>query len=75
MSIPSIIPARKYPVYVSPNSIEIRYMLDAYEKVLGKKTTSTISNGIGYNAIFPNCVTPLLKPSVRIDVSNFNEPS
>lgn len=46
----------EYPVYVSPNSIEIQYMLDAYEKVLGKKTTSTISNGIGYNAIFPNCV-------------------
>lgn len=45
----------KLPAYISPNSKEIKMLLDAYEEILGKKTEATFAMGCGYNAAFPNC--------------------
>ena len=45
----------KMPAYISPESKEIKMMLDSYEEVLGKKTESTFAMGCGYNSALPNC--------------------
>lgn len=45
----------KMPAYISPESKEIKLMLEAYEEVLGKKTESTFAMGCGYNSALPNC--------------------
>ena len=44
------------PTYICNKSREIQLLLNSYTHALGKKTKPTISSGIGYNAIFPNCV-------------------
>lgn len=43
------------PSSIPADSKYIKYMLESYEKVLGKKTTSKIALGVGYNAALPNC--------------------
>lgn len=46
----------KEPSYVSPFSKEIIILKEAYQSVLKRTVSPTIANGIGYNAVFPNCV-------------------
>ena len=46
----------KLPSYISPFSKEIVILKEAYQYVLKRTVSPTIANGIGYNAVFPNCV-------------------
>lgn len=45
----------KMPAYISPETREIKMMLEAYKEVLGKETESTVAMGCGYNSTLPNC--------------------
>lgn len=51
----SAIKSLKMPAYISPETKEIKLLVDAYETVLGKTTESTFAMGCGYNSAFPNC--------------------
>ena len=55
----------KKPAYISPESKEIKLMLEAYEEVLGKKTESTFAMGCGYNSALPNCA--IFGPRFAVD--------
>lgn len=43
------------PSSIPADSKYIQYMLESYEKILGKKTIPKIALGVGYNAALPNC--------------------
>lgn len=45
-----------YPACVSADSPEIEMLCDAYEKVIGRRPTPSIAQGLGYNAALPNSV-------------------
>ena len=55
----------KMPAFISPESKEIKLMLEAYEEVLGKKTESTFAMGCGYNSALPNCA--IFGPRFAVD--------
>ena len=42
------------PAYIDSENPEIKLMQDAYEKVIGRRPTSKIALGTGYNAAFEN---------------------
>lgn len=45
-----------YPACVSADSREIRMLCDVYEKVMGRRPSPSIAQGVGYNAALPNSV-------------------